>query len=591
MSAFLRSNGTSVKNNKFILNYIISKENDEEHSILEDFIGLFDKPISFEKLIELFEFVISPKEKIVTGAVYTPEYVRNYIVNSCLDKVDINNLPKICDPACGCAGFLFSAALKLKEDTQLSFAEIYEKTLFGLDIENYSITRSKLLLSLLAINHGEDIESFNFNLHQGNALNFNWSEKIRHFEGFTHILGNPPYVCSRNIDEGSKKLLSNWQVCSTGHPDLYIPFFEIGMSLLKKNGILGYITMNTFFKSVNGRALREYFNKSKFNFKILDFGSNQVFGSKSTYTCICLIRNTYSSSISYKELSRSEITLDKKVILNKISYDSLSHEKGWNLKEHEILNKIENSGKPFGTLFKSRNGIATLKNKLYIFAPIKEDEKYYYLKNGKTYAIEKEVCKDIINPNKLIKSTSIENIKMKVIFPYETEKDNVKLIKEKNFTEKYPKAYAYLKDKRKILATRDKGKGNYENWYAFGRTQCLENLKYKLFFPHITPKIPNFILNSDDNLLFHNGIALIGESENELQFAKKIMSSRLFWFYITNSSRHYGSQYYSLSKTYFKNFGVFDFSQKEREYIINEENWDKLNQFIESKYQIELNEL
>ena len=33
-----------------------------------------------EELIKLFEFVISPADKEVNGAVYTPEFIRNYIV-------------------------------------------------------------------------------------------------------------------------------------------------------------------------------------------------------------------------------------------------------------------------------------------------------------------------------------------------------------------------------------------------------------------------------------------------------------------------------------------------------------------------------
>ena len=50
---------------------------------------------------------------------------------------------------------------------------------------------------------------------------------------------------------------------------------------------------------------------------------------------------------------------------------------------------------------------------------------------------------------------------------------------------------------------RDKEKGNYENWFAYGRNQSLEKMRNKLFFPHITPDIPNFVINTDEELLFH----------------------------------------------------------------------------------------
>src|SRR5690606_6513826 len=107
-----------------------------------------------------------------------------------------------------------------------------------------------------------------------------------------------------------------------------------------------------------------------------------------------------------------------------------------------------------------------------------------------------------------------------------------------------------------------------------------EQFNYKMFFPHITPDIPNFVINREQDLLFYNGLALIADTERELEFMKKIMSSRLFWFYITNSSKPYGSGYYSLSRNYIKNFGIYDFNEEEIDLIIAEENQERLNQFI-----------
>lgn len=175
-----------------------------------------------------------------------------------------------------------------------------------------------------------------------------------------------------------------------------------------------------------------------------------------------------------------------------------------------------------------------------------------------------------------------------MIFPYNIIKGQVKLIPESEFKKNYPETYNYLYANRKLLSERDKGKGSYENWYAYGRNQSLEKLKYKLFFPHIAPSTPNFVLNSDENLLFHNGLAIIGDNERELLFLQKIMSSRLFWFYITKTSNPYGSGYYSLSRNYIKNFGIHDFSEDEIDKIISEEDLEKLNKFIESKYGVQL---
>ncbi|WP_163324350.1 Eco57I restriction-modification methylase domain-containing protein [Draconibacterium mangrovi] len=582
ISAFLVSNKITDPNNRLLKSLLI-KESDPDYNNLLKFIEL-GRITEFEQLIELFEFVISPEEKVITGAIYTPHVIRKYIISQTISKYENIDDLLICDPACGCSGFLYDAVIILKDKTNKTYREIFENNIFGLDIQEYSISRSTILLTLLAVLSGEDEKEFTFNLFKGNALSFQWEEHLENFAGFDIVVGNPPYVCSRNIDNESKLLLKNWTVCSTGHPDLYIPFFEIGLSILKEDGVLGFITMNTFLKSVNGRALREYFQKVTYDFKMLDFGSQQIFQSRSTYTCICIIQKSKSDFLQYIRLSSLKSLSGNGFPYNSISYSSLNAFKGWNLQQIDLLSKIESTGTPLGEKFKTRNGIATLKNSIYIFNPIKEDGEFYYLSNGLEYKIEKEICKDIINPNLLTKLDSISSIKKKIIFPYRYEDGHVKLISEPDFKKYYPETFKYLFENKNSLDKRDKGKGNYENWYAYGRNQSLEKLKYKLFFPHIAPSTPNFVLNSDEDLLFHNGLALISDNERDLLFLQKLLSTRLFWFYIENSSKPYGSGYFSLSRNYIKNFGIYDFDEIEIDRIIAADNPSKLDKFIELKY-------
>lgn len=588
VSAFLHSFDVKTIENKFLSTFLIKKEEDE-FTKLNEFLSIHHFS-NIEELIEVFEFVISPEEKVVTGAVYTPKIIREYIVEQCLTEVtDFDNL-KICDLACGCSGFLFTAVKFIQEKTNLSYRQIFERNIYGLDIQEFSVTRSKLLLALFAISEKEDTEEFSFNIFQGNALDFNWRNVLQNHEGFDIILGNPPYVCSRNIDFESRQLLRDWKVSASGHPDLYIPFFQIGIENLKSNGTLGYITMNTFFKSVNGRALRQYFVEEKLSLKILDFGSNQVFQSKSTYTCICIIKKQESDSIDYTKGDMTSIS--NGAIFTTIPYIKLNQKNGWNLQSIDLVNKIENTGTPLGDLFITRNGIATLKNHIYIFDPIMEDDKYYYLQNGNVYPVEKGICKEIINPNKLTKVEEIDVQRRKAIFPYIYDQDqNPILIQNEEFKSQFPKAFKYLEAKKAILATRDKGNANYEEWYAYGRNQSLEKYNVKLFFPHITSQLPKYSISDDENLLFYNGIAVVSNDVGELEFLKKIMSSRLFWFYIINSSKPYGSGFFSLSRNYIKSFGIFDFTEEEKRSIILEEDVNRLNSFIETKYEIELQDM
>lgn len=591
-SAFIEINELNLINNQFLKEYLISRRRSARRQRLNEFIGVIQTSITnfnIEKLIELFEFVVSPSDRVVNGAIYTPSEIREYIIDQsfCREGNRIENV-KIADIACGCSGFLYTAAKELKRRTGNSYQSIFQNQIFGLDIQEYSVNRSKLLLSLLALSEGEDVEEFKFNIYQGDALIFNWQDYIENFNGFQIIVGNPPYVCARNLEDSVKENLRNWSVCDSGNPDLYIPFFQIGFENLAPGGVLGFITMNTFFKSLNGRSLRRYFEENRTAIRIIDFGTLQIFKSKSTYTCICFLEKIEQSYIQYYKSNTKEFPTNRNQY-SRINYRNLDAKKGWNLNDNEIISQIEAIGTPFGEKYKTRHGIATLKNDIYIFKPVDEDDEFYYLQNGNRYPIEKGICKDILNSNKLSRDIDFDKVKEKVLFPYNNEV-KPKALDEDFLREQFPKAFEYLQIKKKILAERDKGNGKYEKWFAFGRTQSLEKISNKLFFPKFSDKIPSYLISDDDDLLFYNGQAIVGHSEEEMLLIKRILESRLFWFYIKSTSKPYSSNYYSLNGTYIKNFGIPDFSEEEKQYLINEPDQQIVNEFIEDYYGINLNQ-
>jgi methylase of polypeptide subunit release factors len=587
ISAFLEINKLKLQKNKLLKSYSIDKKDKEEYASLIEFVSVISAEITkfgFEELIELFEFVISPADRIINGAIYTPEKIRAFIVKEAFEKIStLNDSTKISDIACGCGGFLFNASIEFKNRTGKSYSEIFKNNIFGLDIQEYSVNRTKLLLSLLALQSDEDENEFEFNLFQGDSLDFVWETKIVDFNGFNIILGNPPYVCARNLDVETKEKLKNWEVCKSGNSDLYIPFFQIAIENLAEGGILGFITMNSFFKSLNGRTLRDYFQRKQLAFSIIDFGSEQVFKSKNTYTCIGFIENKNQIFISYTTSESDKLKRNQS--FKKVNYKTLDSKKGWNLKDNKSISKIESTGIPFGELYQTRHGIATLKNDIYIFRPVDEDERYFYLQNGSLYKIEKGICKDIVNSNKLSRKVSLNKLKEKVIFPYD-QQEKPKLLSEELIRDKYPEAFRYFQNKRKLLDQRDKGNGNYENWFAFGRTQSLEKIKNKMFFPKYSDRTPNFIINSDDDLLFYNGLAVVGSSETEMEIIKKVMESSVFWYYIKTTSKPYSSNYYSLNGNYIRNFGVCELNCDEKAFILREDDRIVLDQFFEDKYSV-----
>lgn len=585
VTAFLRGNNLTSRNNSVIAKYIFS--NVEDLKRVDEFLALLlsdEKEFPLELLINLFEFVVSPADKKVDGAVYTPKYIRKTIIDNCFSKVNCSRDTRIADISCGCGGFLMDAAQKLHQLLELPYKVIFEECIFGIDIQSYSVERSKILLSMAALVDGEDAD-YNFRLFTHNALDFDFGNAIPSFSGFDMIVGNPPYVCSRFIPQLIKDSMKQWSVCSVGHPDLYIPFFQVAFENLRPKGVLGYIIVNSFLKSLNGRALRYYFHESKPLIEILDFRGKQIFKKRSTYTCLFFLQREKSNYVLYAINDEPEYLPDKQK--TKIEYRSLDSDKGWTLNRHNEVSPFEQRGIPIKEYCQTRHGIATLSNKTYVFMPSSEDKRFYYLQKGdEIFNIEQDICKSIVNSNKLNGEVGFCSIVEKVIFPYKPKEDGrMSIIEEDFFAENYPGAYSYLLSKKAVLEQRDKGKTqNYASWYAYGRTQSLSLPYYKLFFPKIANRPLRCELIGDSSLLLYNGMAFVSDDKETLEVLKKVLESELFWDYVVANSKPYMSGFYSLNGSNIKHFCIPKFSIEEKKDFLKIANKKEIEAFLFDYY-------
>lgn len=568
VSTFAQKKSWSVNNSSVIKGLLgYEKETVKEFSKV-----LRDNAFGFclEDLIKLFEFVISPSDRIVTGAVYTPKNVRRKILQRVLGDKRVEDLYRIriADISCGCGGFLMDAARWIHERTGKTYADIFRDNIWGIDIQDYSIERTKILLSLLAISEGED-KDFEFNLLNKDTLDFECGDWDGQYSDFDVIVGNPPYVCSRNLSDETHEKLKKYDVCSSGHPDLYIPFFKIAVGMLNNEGRLGYITMNTFLRSVNGRAIRNYFSRSKHSITIIDFRGFQIFESKNTYTCLFFLdKQTNSGVINYAVDDQGSLAEDIKY--TSIAYADLDDNKGWTLNKYQSSTAIESIGIQIKDYCPSRHGIATLSNDTFIFKPIAEDKRYYYIESdSKKYPIEKGICRNIVNPNKLNSADTFDLLLEKVIFPYRVEGSRASVIEPKEMSHHFPKALAYLKARKEVLLKRDKENTKaYPQWYAFGRTQSLVMPRFKLFFPKFANRPLHCVIHDDPELLLYNGMAFVTPDNRRLRILKAIIESELFWEYIQANGKPYASGYYSLSGVDIKHFGIPNFTIDEENELL-----------------------
>lgn len=578
VSSFLVNNGLAPVQG-FIADFLKNLDVSQTFSDIE----------TIEDVISIFEQAVPTDEKTKNGAIYTPAYIREFIVSHLYtEDADRFRNGLIIDPACGCGAFLYTAALKNMNDDN-TFHHVIGK-LYGVDISPNSVRRTKLLLALAALVNGETIEEGDMNIYCANSMSFDFKqfEAVNENGGYDYVIGNPPYVRSKNIEAGSRDLLPNWEVASGGNADLYIPFFEIGIKILNENGKLGYITLNSFFKSVNARGLRNYLSKNQIALDILDFGDELIFGKKLAYTCITFISRQERDSIKYHRSSAEEIRGRREYDYDSIPYLGIDNHKGWNLNQSavlQVINRIEHTGTPLGKKYRIKNGIATLANDLFIFRPEREDEDcFFFQTDGTEFSIEKGICRDIIKPNILHSEEEIESVKEKVIFPYDAD---FKPIPEALFISRFPKAYQYLSLHRLKLDERDKGVGKFPAWYAFGRTQAISDKGKKLLFPYMTD-IPHFVFTDKEDMLIYCGYAIFHHDETELKALKRILESSVFDYYMKHTSKPYATGYYSCAKNYVKNFGVYPLTQYQTEEILSLSSKQEIDNYVEQLYGVDL---
>jgi hypothetical protein len=147
------------------------------------------------------------------------------------------------------------------------------------------------------------------------------------------------------------------------------------------------------------------------------------------------------------------------------------------------------------------------------------------------------------------------------------------------------------------LITRDKGKVEYPEWFAYARTQGLNFFGKKLLTPTFSAE-PRFLLEQDDNALFCNGYAIYLISEQtlftnieqqlDLSVLGKILNSRVMDYYIKRTSVSIEGGYPCYQKNFIELFGIPIFTDKEISFLKKEESKKKIDDFLIKKYGIDI---
>ncbi len=407
---------------------------------------------------------------------------------------------RVCDPACGSGAFLIQAyeylddaydevvtALCLHQgpENERLYDEIsrhiLSENLFGVDLSEEAVEITQLALWLKSARRGRRLDDLSENIQCGNSLvddpkvddrAFDWREKfapVMAEGGFDCIIGNPPYVKLQNFRKRepaiAEFLVRRYRSAQTGNFDMYLPFIERGLELLRPDGRMGFIAPNVWLFNEYGQGLRELVAERGAMERFIDFKSHQIFADATTYTALQFFSGESRDRIDVADASHGDL---KKLEFYTVPKTELSSAP-WALladREQRILDKMRERSV---TLAEASGGIIvgiqTSADSIYHVLRLGPG-RYYSHELEQEVELEDAICKPLVSGEDAVLFATPPTDK-RLIFPYLVTSKECRLFSEGEMAKKFRRTWAYLKKNEKRLRAREGGKFDNDDWYRF----------------------------------------------------------------------------------------------------------------------------
>lgn len=170
-----------------------------------------------------------------------------------------------------------------KDDENLSLYIAQSFSFFDFDESKARLEFSALKKEYESIFNLESNKPFEWRFEFPEVLNENGE-----FMGFDLVVGNPPYIDYRKIDEQTKGVLAKNSVIYKDNKEgsIYVYFIERSKEILSKNGSMIFINPISYICQEAGFGLRNFIDKNLSLNLMLNVSNIKVFDDASTYTCI-----------------------------------------------------------------------------------------------------------------------------------------------------------------------------------------------------------------------------------------------------------------------------------------------------------------
>jgi len=403
---------------------------------------------------------------------------------------------------------------------------------------------------------------------------FDWNDEfpaIMKAGGFDAVIGNPPYVRIQTMKEWAPIEVEHYKQAyksaSKGNYDLYVVFVERGLSLLNKNGRLGFILPHKFFNAQYGEPLRKVIAEGKYLAEVVHFGDQQVFEGATTYTCLLFLgkgRNNDCRVLRIKDLHdwRSRgAGLEGTVPSKAITSAEWSFPVGDGASLFERLSKLP--VKLENVTSRIFQGIKTSADKIYIVEEVERKAgrvNVYSREKDAEYWLEPDLLHPLIKGGDS-KRYDLSRTNRLIMFPYaSTNNDGVDLISASQFKNMYPLTWNYLTANKSYLENRENGKMRGERWYGYGRNQALDVMPLpKIFTPDIAARA-SFSLDQSGEVFFTGGVAggygILVLPECRKEYVLGLLNSKLLEWMIRQSATQMRGGYYSFESRFIRGLPI-----------------------------------
>ena len=177
----------------------------------------------------------------------------------------------------------------------LSISAGLAQDIYGIELDK--ILYDNCIAELNTILKSYGIPAVKWNLFNDNAL----SMKLN--VSFDYIIGNPPYISYKEMDENSRKTLKkDFESCAIGKFDYCYAFIESGIIHLNETGKLVQLIPNNIYKNVFAKKLRELLVDHVST--VLDYPDQKLFDKALTSVSIFLYdKENLSENIHYENIT------------------------------------------------------------------------------------------------------------------------------------------------------------------------------------------------------------------------------------------------------------------------------------------------